>query len=50
VGLVELEEGAWMYALLQVEPDAELSTGQHLVVGFVSSGEGGETIPVFGPA
>jgi uncharacterized OB-fold protein len=49
-GIVELEEGAWLYALLQVAPDAELSVGQPLVAGFVSSGEGGETIPVFGPA
>jgi uncharacterized OB-fold protein len=49
-GIVELEEGVWMNALLQVEPDAELSIGQRLAVGFVPSGEGGETIPVFGPA
>ena len=49
-GIVELAEGPWMYALLDVAPDAELAVGQPLAVGFVSSGEGGESIPVFRPA
>lgn len=45
-GLVELDEGPWMYALLDVPPDEELRVGQPLQVGFVST-DGGETIPVF---
>jgi uncharacterized OB-fold protein len=48
-GLVELEEGPWMYALLDVPSDLELRVGLALRVGFVPT-DGGETIPSFGPA
>jgi uncharacterized OB-fold protein len=45
-GLVELEEGPWMYALLDVEPDAALAVGTALEVGFTPT-DGGEIIPAF---
>jgi uncharacterized protein len=49
-GIVELEEGPWLYALLDAAPGSELRAGLPLVVGFVSSGDGGEWIPAFRPA
>lgn len=45
-GLVELDEGPWMYALLDVPPGQQLRVGLPLQVGFVPT-DGGETIPVF---
>jgi uncharacterized OB-fold protein len=48
-GIVELQEGPWMYALLDVALTAELHPGQPLAVGFVSSGDGGELMPAFKP-
>lgn len=48
-GIVELEEGPWMNALIDVEPDAELHAGQSLTVCFVPTDEG-ETIPAFRPS
>jgi uncharacterized OB-fold protein len=49
VGLVELAEGPWMTAALDVESDAELAVGSPLRVHFVHP-DGGEAIPVFSPA
>lgn len=48
VGLVELEEGPWLHAQLDVDPDA-VAIGQALRVRFETP-EGGEAIPVFEPA
>jgi uncharacterized OB-fold protein len=48
-GLVELAEGPWMNALIDVAPDAELHAGQALTVYFLPT-EGGETVPAFRPA
>ena len=48
VGLVELEEGPWLHAQLDVDPDA-VAVGQALSVRFEQP-EGGEAIPVFEPA
>ncbi len=48
-GLVEVEEGPWMYALLDLPADPVLSVGLPLTVGFVATDDGGETIPVFRP-
>jgi uncharacterized OB-fold protein len=48
-GIVELEEGPWMNALIDVEPDADLHAGQSLTVCFVPT-DGGETIPAFRPS
>jgi uncharacterized protein len=47
VGLVELAEGPWLHAQLDVDPDA-VSAGQQLQVHFETP-EGGEAIPVFRP-
>ncbi len=48
-GLVELAEGPWMNALIDVEPDTQLHAGQALAVCFLPT-DGGETIPAFRPA
>ena len=48
VGLVELEEGPWLHAQIDVDPDA-VAAGQALRVRF-DTPEGGEAIPVFEPA
>lgn len=47
-GLVELAEGPWMTAPIDVAPDAELHAGQALTVCFIPT-EGGETVPAFRP-
>jgi uncharacterized protein len=47
-GIVQLAEGVWLNALLDVPPDADLEPGQPLMVGFVPT-NGGEAIPVFRP-
>ncbi|HWD25464.1 MAG TPA: OB-fold domain-containing protein [Acidimicrobiales bacterium] len=46
--IVELLEGPWMTAKLDVASDDGLRVGQPLTVHFAQS-EGGEVIPVFGP-
>ena len=48
VGLVELEEGPWMYATLLDTDEVELGEGTPLVVDFIRPG-GGEAIPAFRP-
>jgi uncharacterized protein len=48
-GTVELAEGPWMNALIDVDPDASLHAGQALTVCFIPT-EGGETVPAFRPA
>jgi uncharacterized OB-fold protein len=48
-GIVELAEGPWMNALIDVAPDAELHAGQALTVCFLPT-DGGETVPAFRPA
>jgi uncharacterized protein len=48
-GIVELTEGVWMKALLDVDPDANLELGEPLTVKFVQT-PGGEAIPAFYPA
>jgi uncharacterized protein len=49
LGLVELEEGPWMYVpVVEVDPGA-LRAGLELAVRFVRPGDG-EVIPVFAPA
>jgi uncharacterized protein len=48
-GLVELAEGPWMTAALDVESDGELTAGGALRVHFVRP-EGSEALPVFSPA
>ncbi len=48
-GIVELAEGPWMNALIDVAPDAQLHAGQALTVCFLPT-EGGETVPAFRPA
>ena len=48
-GIVELAEGPWMNALIDVAPDAELHAGQTLTVCFLRT-DGGETVPAFRPA
>ena len=48
-GIVELAEGPWMNALIDVAPDAQLRAGQALTVCFLPT-DGGETIPAFRPA
>lgn len=48
-GIVELAEGAWLYALLDVADSAELQVGRDLAVSFVPSGGDGEMIPAFKP-
>lgn len=46
IGLVELEEGPWMYGLLLGTEGTSLTVGTPLVVDFVRPGDG-ETIPAF---
>ena len=48
VGLVELEEGPWMYATLSTDA-GDLQVGQSLAVGFFRPEEG-EVLPLFRPA
>ena len=47
-GIVELAEGPWMQALIDVDTDAGLKAGSALAVGFVPT-DGGEVIPAFKP-
>ncbi|MDA3630440.1 OB-fold domain-containing protein [Saccharopolyspora sp. WRP15-2] len=48
-GLVELDEGPWLYArLVDIAPE-DVTTELALVVGF-DHAEGSETVPVFRPA
>lgn len=47
-GLVELDEGPWMYALLDVASDAGLRVGQALRAGFTPTPDG-EHVPAFRP-
>jgi uncharacterized OB-fold protein len=47
-GIVELAEGPWMNALIDVGSDEGLHAGQAVTVGFVHT-DGGETIPAFRP-
>jgi uncharacterized OB-fold protein len=49
-GIVELEEGPWMQALLDVDAHDELRAGHPLTVTFMATGEAGgegEKIPAF---
>lgn len=47
-GIVELAEGPWMQALIDVDTDTGLKAGTELIAGFVRT-EGGEVIPAFRP-
>ena len=47
-GLVELAEGPWMFAALDVESATSLEVGAALRVRFVQP-DGGEAMPVFSP-
>jgi uncharacterized OB-fold protein len=49
-GIVELEEGPWIKALIDVAGDVELHAGTALSVDFVETGDGeGELVPAFRP-
>lgn len=48
-GIVELAEGPWMHAPVDVDSDAGLRVGTPLRVDFVRPGSG-EVLPVFRPA
>ena len=49
-GIVELEEGPWIKALIDVDSDVELHSGVAMSVDFVRTGDGdGELIPAFRP-
>jgi uncharacterized OB-fold protein len=49
-GIIELEEGPWIKALIDVDSDAELHSGVAMSVDFVRTGDGdGELIPAFRP-
>jgi uncharacterized OB-fold protein len=50
-GIIELEEGPWIRALIDVGGDTELQAGATMSVDFVKTGDGeGELIPAFRPA
>ena len=50
-GIVELEEGPWLKALIDVADDAQLHAGMLMTVNFIETGDGeGERIPAFRPA
>jgi uncharacterized OB-fold protein len=50
-GIVELDEGPWLKALIDVADDAGLHAGTPMAVDFVDTGEGeGEHVPAFRPA
>lgn len=49
LGVVELDEGPWVHTQLRVEDPAALEAGMRLAVQFERP-EGGEPLPVFGPA
>jgi uncharacterized OB-fold protein len=50
-GVVELDEGPWLNALITVADHTVLRAGMPMTVGFVDTGDGaGERIPAFTPA
>jgi uncharacterized OB-fold protein len=48
-GVVELDEGPWLKALIDVPTDEPLRAGTEMTVGFVETDDGGELIPAFRP-
>ncbi len=50
VGIVELDEGPWLRALITADPDVGLRAGLPMGLDFVKTGDGdGEVIPAFYP-
>jgi len=50
-GIIELDEGPWIKALIDVGSDIELKAGTVMTVDFVETGDGdGELIPAFRPS